>query len=160
MIRYRHIVFIIISFSVWTNVTGQSGSQPGVPDVSLPSPAGAEIKLSSLKGKVVLVDFWASWCGPCRYANKRLAQLYDKYKEKGFEIYSISVDSDKKAWLKAIRKDEIKWTQVNDKKGSASTAYQWGIYALPTSFLLDKNGQLVVVNPDEKKLEKLLNRLL
>lgn len=160
MIRYRHIVFIFICFSVWINVAGQSGSQPIVPDVSLPSPTGDEIKLSSLKGKVVLVDFWASWCGPCRYANKGLAKLYDKYREKGFEIYGISVDSDKKAWLKAIRKDEIKWTQVNDKKGSTSTAYQWGIYALPTSFLLDKNGQLVVVNPDEKKLEKLLNRLL
>src|ERR1700741_544627 len=80
-------------------------------EIELPTLKGDSIKLSSLKGKVVLLDFWASWCGPCRASNKYLVKLYDKYKTKGFEIFSVSIDEDKKDWEKAIRKDKITWLQ-------------------------------------------------
>ena len=81
--------------------------------IKLPDVKGDSITLASLKGKVLLLDFWASWCMPCRAANKKLVRLYDKYKEKGFEIFSVSLDEDKSDWKKAIARDKISWVQVN-----------------------------------------------
>ena len=86
--------------------------------IKLPDVKGDSITLASLKGKVLLLDFWASWCMPCRAANKKLVRLYDKYKEKGFEIFSVSLDEDKSDWKKAIARDKISWVQVNDPRGS------------------------------------------
>lgn len=130
-------------------------------DIALPSVNGDTIRLSSFKGKVVLIDFWASWCGPCRTSNRQLAKLYSKYKDKGFEIYGVSFDEGKSAWEKAIKKDKITWVQVNDDTGSASkTANAWDVYQIPTSFVMDKEGKLVAMDPDNKALEKILKDLL
>jgi peroxiredoxin len=130
-------------------------------EVALPSINGDTIRLSSLKGKVVLLDFWASWCGPCRVSNKGLVKMYAKYKSKGFEIFGVSLDEDKTKWKNAIRKDKITWIQVNDAGGhEAKTGMDWDISAIPTSFLIDKEGKLIAMDLDGKELEKALKYLL
>jgi peroxiredoxin len=130
-------------------------------EIALPSVNGDTIRLSSLKGKVVLIDFWASWCGPCRVSNKGFVKLYSKYKDQGFEILGISLDEDDDAWKKAIAKDKITWPQVIDRGGwEANTALRWNIMALPTSYLVDKEGRLVAMDLEKKDLEKVLKELL
>lgn len=129
--------------------------------IKLPDVKGDSISLASLKGKVVLLDFWASWCMPCRAANKKMVKLYDKYKSKGFEIFSVSVDDIKKDWVKAIEKDKITWLQVNDPRNwGAQSAVNWNISVLPTTFLINKEGDVVAVDPSDKKLETAIKDLL
>src|SRR5688572_27707665 len=129
--------------------------------IRLPDIKGDSISLASLKGKVILLDFWASWCLPCRAANKKLVKLYAKYKPHGFEIFSVSVDDEKRDWIKAIEKDKITWLQVNDPQDwGAPSAVNWGISVLPTTFLINKNGDVVAIDPAEKKLESSIKNLL
>ena len=130
-------------------------------EISLPSVNGDTVRLSSLKGKVVLLDFWASWCGPCRISNKQLVKLYSKYKAKGFEILGVSLDEDKQKWQKAIQKDKINWLQVNDRGGwDAQTAFKWNIESIPTSYLIDKEGKLVAMDLQGKDLENMIKDML
>ena len=119
-------------------------------------------KLSDFKDKIVLLEFWASNCGPCRQENPKLVKTYEKYNPKGFEIFAVSQDIKKSSWLKAIEKDKLPWLQVSDLKGhdnSASLIY--GIKSIPDSFLIDKNG--IIIGRDlrgevlNKKLDELLN---
>ncbi|TXJ27431.1 MAG: TlpA family protein disulfide reductase [Chitinophagaceae bacterium] len=129
--------------------------------IELPTVKGDKISLSSLKGKVILLDFWASWCMPCRSANRKLVKLYDKYKTKGFEIYSVSLDDEKADWEKAIRQDKISWLQVNEPTvWGAESARRWNISALPTTFLINKKGDVVAINIEGKELDKEITRLL
>ncbi|HYF31561.1 MAG TPA: TlpA disulfide reductase family protein [Chitinophagaceae bacterium] len=129
-----------------------------VTEIALPNTAGKVQKLSDLKGKIVLIDFWASWCGPCRRANKDLAALYDKYREKGFEIYAISLDMSKADWKAAIAEDNIGWLQVIETDGQVSE--KWQVKYLPTSYLLDKDGKIVAIDPSKSKIESFLKRNL
>ena len=130
-------------------------------EIALPSATGDTLRLSSFKGKIVLLDFWASWCGPCRDANREMGKIYSKYKDKGFEIFSVSVDNETDKWLSAIRKDKITWSQVISYGGwAAPTAMQWGIEALPTSYLIDREGHLVAMDLEGKQLEKTLKYML
>jgi Thiol-disulfide isomerase and thioredoxins len=104
-----------------------------------------------MKGKVFLLDFWASWCGPCRYSNKNLVKLYSKYKQSGFEILSVSLDDNKHEWMKAVNKDKITWLQIIDSRGwDARSAAKWQVDAIPASFLIDKNGNVVAINAEKK----------
>jgi thiol-disulfide isomerase/thioredoxin len=122
---------------------------------------GDSVKLSSLKGKVFLLDFWASWCGPCRASNKQLIKLYSKYKAKGFEIFSVSIDEQEKDWKKAIAKDKISWLLGIDTGGwDAKAALKWNVEAIPASFLIGKNGEVVAIDPDKVVLEKMVKDLL
>jgi peroxiredoxin len=130
-------------------------------DFSLPDLKGDSLRLSSLKGKVFLLDFWASWCVPCRFSNKNLVKLYSKYKDKGFEILSVSLDDNQSAWKKAVNKDKITWLQINDSKGwDARSAAKWQVDAIPASFLIDKDGNVVSVNAEKQELENKIRELL
>ena len=130
-------------------------------EISLPDVKGAIQKLSDHKGKVVLIDFWASWCGPCRKANPSLAAIYSKYKDKGFEIFGVSIDDEKKAWKKAIHSDGITWKQVNGSGGwEAPVALQWKIEQIPASFLIDQQGRVIAIDPSKEDLETHLKNLL
>src|SRR3982750_4477042 len=103
-------------------------------EVSLPDAKGTDVNLSSLQGKVVLIDFWASWCGPCRRSEPALKKIYSQYQSKGFEIYGISVDEDKSAWKMAVKEDKLEWIHVNDSNGKV--AGKWNIMYIPNTYLL------------------------
>lgn len=135
-------------------------TDPRLP-IKLPTVKGDSLTLASLKGKVILLDFWASWCLPCRFANKKFVKLYAKYKTQGFEIFSVSVDQEKEDWEKAIAKDKITWLQVNDPRGwDARTAIDWNVSAIPATFLINKKGDVVALDLEGKKLEKTIKDLL
>lgn len=148
-----------IFLTVVVNAQVQVGEQ--APELSLPNKNGDTITLSSLKGKIVLIDFWASWCVPCRRNNPFLVYLYKKYKSKGFEIYGLSIDEEKDRWLNAVKKDKLTWPQVVDNKGwDAPSSLVYGVDAIPANFLLDKEGKIVAVNLEGMALEKKLKALL
>lgn len=131
------------------------------PDITLPSPDGKDISLSSLRGKYVLVDFWASWCGPCRQENPNVVRMYNKYKDKGFEIFGVSLDESRDKWLKAIAMDKLTWPHVSDLKGwNSAAAQQYHIQAIPQTLLLDKEGKIIAKNLRGKALEDKVASLL
>lgn len=136
------------------------GSQ--APDITLRGPDGKSYTLSSLKGNVVLLDFWASWCGPCRQENPNLVNVYKKYKEQGYTVYSVSLDSDRKAWIDAIAKDKLEWPyHVSELDGGNSLASAiYNITAIPTSFLIDRNGVIVAENLRGPALEEKVKEVL
>lgn len=142
------ILFCSISFAHAQIKVGDS-----LPDIQLQNEKNTLIKLSSFKGKVILVDFWASWCAPCRLANKKLVKMYDKYQNQNFEIVGISIDTDKAKWLRAIEKDKLKHTQLIDQKGfDAKSAVLFGVEALPAAYLFDRSGKLIAINPTESQI--------
>ena len=134
------------------------------PDIALPNPDGEVMKLSDLKGKVVLLDFWASWCGPCRRANPHVVKTYNKYKDKGFTVFSVSLDrpGQSERWMRAIEQDKLTWPfHVSDLKyWNSAPAATYGVRGIPKTFLIDKNGVIAstTVNPYQLdgELEKLL----
>ena len=127
------------------------------PDISLTSPDGNLVKLSSLRGNYVLIDFWASWCRPCRAENPNVVRMYQKYHEKGFEIYSVSLDNSADRWKNAIQQDGLTWTHVSDLKGwKSSAAALYKVSSIPQTFLLDKKGRIVAKNLRGHQLESKL----
>lgn len=131
------------------------------PEISLPSTNGEFIKLSSLKGKVVLIDFWASWCGPCRRESPNMVKLYNQYKDKGFEIYSVSLDKEKSSWIKAIKDDGLNWTHVSDLRyWSSVAAKEYGVSSIPFTVLLDKSGRIIAVGLRGAQLEQKLAEIM
>jgi thiol-disulfide isomerase/thioredoxin len=159
------ILILSFVFAFSASAVNAQGPIPNITDYRLDFTVvgmkGDSISLSSLKGKVFLLDFWASWCGPCRYANKQLVKFYNKYKDKGFEILSVSLDDEKSAWKKAVTKDKITWMQGFDRGGWDSfAARKWQVDALPSSFLINKNGDVVGINLEKDDLEKKIKELL
>ena len=131
------------------------------PEIEMPNPEGQIIKLSSLRGKYVLVDFWAKWCGPCRKENPNVVRAYQKYKDKGFEVFGVSLDRNKEDWVQAINEDGLIWTQVSDLKYfDSKAAIDFNISAIPFSILLDPEGRIIAKNLRGGALDKKLEEVL
>lgn len=132
------------------------------PDIKLNTPEGQELALSSLRGKVVLLDFWASWCGPCRRENPNVVRIYNRFKEKGFTVYSVSLDKNKGNWTEAIQKDRLTWSNHVSDLGywNSSVVPLYKIEGIPLTFLLDKEGKIVAKGLRDKELENKVAELL
>ena len=136
--------------------TGRVGTNIGdtAPEIAMPNPKGKEMKLSDLRGRLVLIDFWASWCGPCRRENPNVVAAYEKYDKakfrtaKGFEVFSVSLDSDPVRWQAAIDQDGLDWDyHVSDlARWNSEAAALYGVSSIPMSFLVDENGVIIAKN--------------
>lgn len=125
---------------------------------SLPDALGDTISSESLAGKITLVDFWASWCGPCRGKHPELIELYDKFQGEKFNMVGISIDADSESWLKAIEQDQLPWMNVLDKEQALWE--ELGLVAIPFTCLLDEQGKIIALNPSLELLEKMLEERL
>lgn len=136
-----------------------SVGQPA-PEIELPNPDGAIVKLSDLRGKYVLIDFWAAWCKPCRQENPNVVRLYNQYKDKGFEVFGVSLDRTKEDWVKAIADDGLEWTQVSDLKYFNSIAAElYQIEAIPATYMIDPDGNIIAKDLRGPSLESKLAEL-
>jgi thiol-disulfide isomerase/thioredoxin len=137
---------------------------PAAPEINLATPDGKTLSLKSVRGKYVLVDFWASWCGPCRQENPNVVKAYNQFKDKGkgFTVFSVSLDDDKDRWTKAIAADGLLWpNHVSDlKKWNNAAAAAYGVQSIPQSFLLDPNGKIIAKNLRGPALEAKLAEVL
>lgn len=130
-------------------------------EISLPDPNGLTQNLSSLKGKVVLISYWGSWCGPCREKNPKLIELYNTFKEKGFEIYAIGVENIKENWIKAIKEDKLTCINVSDLLGESSPAVlTYNVSHYPASYLINKEGKIVAIDISIENLKNYLQQNL
>lgn len=136
-----------------------SVGQPA-PEIELPNPDGTMVKLSDLRGKYVLIDFWAAWCKPCRQENPNVVRLYKQYKDKGFEVFGVSLDRTKEDWVKAIAEDGLEWTQVSDLKYFNSVAAElYQIEAIPATYMIDPEGKIMAKDLRGPSLENKLAEL-
>lgn len=144
-----------IDKTIASSAFGQIGTM--LPDFTQNDVNGKPFTLSSLKGKYVLVDFWASWCGPCRAENPNVVKAFNKYKSKNFTVLGVSLDQDKAKWLEAIKKDGLTWNHVSDLKyWNNAVATQFGIQSIPASFLIDQTGKIVARDLRGADLDKFL----
>lgn len=176
--KKSHLLILFIGFATLTfgfiynnaekNTNNGTNIGDKAVDLAYSSPDGKTIALSSLKGKVVLLDFWASWCGPCRMENPNVVASYKKYKDlkfktgKGFTVFSVSLDQNKDAWMKAIAKDQLEWPyHVSDLGGWQSRpAAIYGVTSIPTNVLIDGNGIIVAKSLRGAALDEALDQLV
>ncbi|MDX9883015.1 MAG: TlpA disulfide reductase family protein [Prolixibacteraceae bacterium] len=131
------------------------------PDFTMNDPEGKPVSLSSFRGKYLLIDFWASWCAPCRQENPNVVRMYNKFKDKGFDILGVSLDRDKESWLKGVTDDQLSWTHVSDLQyWQNEVAVLYGVQSIPHTILLDKDGKIIAKNLRGADLEAKLTSLL
>lgn len=142
------------------SISALTVGQPA-PEITLTSPEGKQVSLSSLKGKLVLIDFWASWCKPCRMETPNVVGVYQDYKDKGFEIFGVSLDRNKKDWMKAIKDDKMSWVHVSDlKMWQSSVVPQYKVQGIPLTYLVDKEGKILAKNLRGEALRKRVSQEL
>ena len=158
---HEQVQKLIVSTNSSAEVAPVSGEGAEVPEISLPTPAGDTIKLSSTRGSVVLLDFWASWCVPCRQENPNLVKAYSLYNKKGFTIYQVSLDKTKEAWMKGIQDDNLgKWIHVSDiQYWNSIVVPLYKIESIPANYLLDKEGRIIAKNLRGEQLQLKLAEL-
>jgi len=148
--------------SIISQTEGGIGLNEKAPNISLQTPSGDTIELGDLLGKYVLLDFWASWCQPCRMENPNIVKIYEKYHYLGLELFSVSLDANAIQWKKAIEMDKLAWQYHGcDFKGwQSKPAQDYKVDAIPSTFLIDKKGKVIAKNLHGIELEKKLNELL
>ena len=164
------LVFFSISYYAASNINTRKNErqikEPEVgelaPEISLPDPYDNVIKLSSLRGKVVLIDFWAAWCIPCRRENPQIVEVYNHFKDQNFTIFSVSLDHNKQMWVKAIEKDHLEWgNHVSDLKGWYNeAALKYDVEEIPKNYLIDQKGKIIAKNKKGKELEAIIKKYL
>lgn len=157
----KRLIFALIMIWSFSGVSAQVKKGTPAPEISLQDLSGQTLSLSSFKGKVVLLDFWSSWCMPCRKNNPNLVSLYEKFKGEEFEILGVSIDKNKADWKNAIEKDGLTWKQVVDNAGwNAKSTVDYGVDAIPASFLIDQEGIIRGINLEGRELEGAIKKYL
>lgn len=157
----KNFLLMIAAAAVWTSCAAQAGGQ--YKEISLPAPDGKELKLSQVvaDNKYTLLDFWASWCGPCMREIPYLTKAYSEFKGKGFEIFAVSYDNDAMAWQSAIKKNNMNWIHVSALKGwECPTKELYGVNSIPRNMLIDGKGNIVAENLRGEALAEKLAELL
>ncbi|PLX23036.1 MAG: TlpA family protein disulfide reductase [Salinivirgaceae bacterium] len=160
--RFLIVVFLFITIQSFSQSVKVGDIAP---DIAMENTYGEEVKLSDLRGQLVLIDFWASWCAPCRRENPNVVAAYNEYKDtkftngKGFTVFSVSLDSKKDRWVNAIKADQLAWPyHVSDLQGWRNAAAKnYGIRAVPASFLIDGEGKVIATNLRGKRIEETLD---